>query len=354
MKKNSYIYWIFRLSIVLLIFVSVFVLIKLDAVWEPMLNVLGTILVPFFIAAFITYLLHPVVEKLHELKVPRPIAIIVIYLLFFGGLGYGLYKVLPYTIQQLKDFTSNLPEYVDLYKTVTEDFYKQIDYLPEAFHEQVNTMLTSLEETLATIITGLLDLTKKLVSSFILFAIIPFISFYLLKDFDLVKKSVWYLTPRKMRRSGKRLLGDIDESLGNYIRGQLLVALIIGVCAWLALWLAGMKYPLLLGIIIGLTNIIPYFGPILGAVPAMIIALTISMKMVIIVIVIIFALQFLEGNLLSPLIVGKSLHMHPVIIIFALLIGEAVGGIFGLILAVPFFAVLKVVILHTKVHLSKH
>jgi predicted PurR-regulated permease PerM len=115
-----------------------------------------------------------------------------------------------------------------------------------------------------------------------------------------------------------------------------------------------MKYPLLLGFIIGITDIIPYFGPVIGAIPAVIIAATISNKMILIVIIIIFGLQFIEGNLLSPIIVGKSLHMHPIMIMAALLLGGEVGGVIGLLIAVPILAIIRVVLLHVKTHLMAY
>ena len=163
--------------------------------------------------------------------------------------------------------------------------------------------------------------------------IIPFIAFYMLKDFTVIKRAVWYITPKNWRRKGTRFLRDIDESLGSYIRGQLLVCLIIGSLSSILFWIFHLKYPLLLGLIIGVTNVIPYFGPIIGAVPAVIIAATSSTKLVIITIVIVFGLQFLEGNILSPYIVGKSLHMHPLMIMLALTAGGEIGGIIGMIVS---------------------
>lgn len=148
---------------------------------------------------------------------------------------------------------------------------------------------------------------------------------------------------------------DVDKSLGGYIRGQLLVCLVIGVISATLFWVFGMKYPLLLGFIIAITNIIPYFGPIIGAVPAVIIAATLSVKMVIITLIIIVVLQFVEGNILSPLIVGKSLHMHPLIIMLSLLAGGEAGGIIGLIMAVPILAILKISLIHArKLLMNRH
>ena len=92
--------------------------------------------------------------------------------------------------------------------------------------------------------------------------LIPFISFYMLKDYGILKKAVWFMTPRKWRREGTVLLRDIDKSLGGYIRGQILVCGIIGTLSFILFWIFDMKYPLLLGVVIGITNIIPYFGPV--------------------------------------------------------------------------------------------
>jgi predicted PurR-regulated permease PerM len=123
---------------------------------------------------------------------------------------------------------------------------------------------------------------------------------------------------------------------------------VIGSAAALFFWFFHLRYPLLLGFLVGITDVIPYFGPIIGAIPAVIIAATISVKMVLISVVIIIILQFLEGNILSPYIMGKSLHMHPLIIIAAITAGGEIGGVIGLILAVPVLVVLRVGIVHAK------
>lgn len=161
-----------------------------------------------------------------------------------------------------------------------------------------------------------------------------------------MKKTVWYLTPKSWRKRGSEFLRDVDDSLGDYIRGQLLVCFLLGLIAGVSFWLFGLPYPLILGLAIGITNVIPYFGPFIGAVPALLLSLAISAKAVIIVIVTIFILQFIEGNILSPLIVGRSLRMHPVVIMLALLAGGELAGIPGMILAVPAAAVLKVTAIH--------
>ncbi len=309
---------------------------------------------PFFIAAFITYLLHPIIEKIHENGLPRPLAILIIYLFFFGGIGYGVYKGFPLFLMQLKDLNEQLPQLTSLYKEWMTEIHERTSTLPNGVHERIEQGIDDLERAVEALLVRIMEGVKSLLNAFIIIVIIPFIVFYMLKDVTLIKKSAAFLTPPKWHESGKQFLHDVNESLGNYIRGQFFVCLIIGGVATLALWLFHVPYALLLGTIIGITNIIPYFGPIIGAIPAAIIAATVSTKLVIVVLCIVFSLQFLEGNVLSPLIVGKSLHIHPLFIMFALLLGGELGGVIGLILAVPILSVLKVSILHLRTHVFKH
>ena len=346
--------WLYRLGIIFLLFLVLYVFMKLQPLWQPLLHIAITVLIPFIIAGFITYLLHPVIEKLHQSGMARPVAILIIYLLFFGGIGYGFYRGIPVLINQLKDLSDNFPVLIETYRSWIETVDSKTSNWPAGLHDRIEQTFSSLEEGLNQLLTKVLVSIKTIVNSVILVALIPFIVFYMLKDYDQMKKAIWYLTPRKWRKSGQLFLKDVDESLGSYIRGQLFVCFLIGLLATIGLWIFNMKYPLLLGILIGITNVIPYFGPVIGAVPAMIIAATISVKMTVAVVVIIFLLQFIEGNLLSPIIVGKSLHMHPIIIMFSLLLGGEIGGVLGLIIAVPIVAVLKVTLLHVKAHFIKH
>lgn len=180
---------------------------------------------------------------------------------------------------------------------------------------------------------------------FFLLILVPFIAFYILKDIDYLKKTFWSFVPKKWREQTRDFLFNVEQSLGNYIRGQLTVCALVGIISMVFFWLIKIDYPLLLGSIIGITNVIPYFGPIIGVVPAAIIASQTSVKMIIFVVLFVFFLQFLEGNILSPYIVGKSLQMHPLLIIFSILIGGEIGGVLGLIMAVPLIAVIKTTIL---------
>nr|WP_275433272.1 AI-2E family transporter [Priestia flexa] len=352
--KEVPIKWFYRLGIFLLALLCILLLFKIKFVWLPFLEMFFKAMLPFFIAAFITYLLHPIVEKTHEKGVPRPLAILLIYLIFFGGIGYGIYKGFPLFVIQLKELNEQLPELTEMYKGWVHEIHDRTSTLPNGVHEKIEQSIVDLEQTVNTWLLRVMEGVKSIVNSFLILIIIPFIVFYLLKDFDLVRKAVAYIVPKKWHEEGKHFLHDVNLSLGSYLRGQFFVCLIIGAIATTAFWFFNVPYALLLGIIIGITNIIPYFGPIIGAVPAAILSMTVSVKLVLIVVVIIFVLQFLEGNILSPLIVGKSLHIHPLFIILALLLGGEFGGVFGLIIAVPILAIVKISILHVRGHTLKH
>ncbi|MEH7074149.1 AI-2E family transporter [Neobacillus drentensis] len=345
--------WYYRIGFLLLLLIAIYVFLKIRFVWMPILRVVAIVVFPFAIGGFITYLLHPIVEKLHQKGLHRGLAIFIIYILFFGGIGLGVYKGVPAIIDQIKDLSESAPVLAEQYRGWIETLQSHTREWPDGLQTRIEDGIDAFEKKLDSLLTVIVNILVSFLNSALLMMVIPFIAFYMLKDFPLIKRTLWYLTPKQWRKKGTLFLKDVDESLGNYIRGQLLVCMIIGGVSALLFWMFHLKYPLILGLIVGITNVIPYFGPIIGAVPAVIIAATSSGKLVLVTLVIVFGLQFLEGNILSPLIVGKSLHMHPLIIMLALTAGGEVGGILGLIVAVPVLVVIKVAIIHAKNHLIR-
>ncbi|RDI44090.1 AI-2E family transporter [Falsibacillus pallidus] len=345
--------WIQRLTLILLVLLLLYVIYLLKGVWFPVWHILFLTFIPFFIGGFIAYLLHPIIERIHSAGIHRGIAIMMIYCIFFGAAGYGLYKGVPLLIVQLRELSDNIPMFADQYKHWNTHLQNSTSRWPDGVQQQINEQMQAFEQWTKDFLGYVVDLLLKIINMMFILAVIPFISFYFLKDINKVKRMCWYLTPRKWRMQGIRFLRDVNDSLGGYIRGQFIVCLAIGAISTAVLWFLGIHYPVLLGIVIGITNVIPYFGPVIGAIPALLIAASISIKSVIYVLILIVVLQFIEGNILSPLIVGKSLHMHPLFIIAALVIGGEAAGVIGMLLAVPILAVLKVALIHAKTHFPK-
>lgn len=274
-------------------------------------------------------------------------AILLIYTVFLAVIGVILMNLIPIVETQMTELNEHLPMMTAKAQTLVVSLSDH-PLLPEGIRNGIEQSLQRMENALSTAISRYIDRIGSTLNMLLIAFIIPFLAFYILKDFKLIEKSVITFVPKSHRKSMIRLLLDIDFALGNYIRGQLLVAAIVGVLAYLGYWLIGMPYALLLAGIVAIFNIVPYLGPFFGAAPAILMAATVSWKMVLYVAIVNTVVQILEGNVVSPQVVGRTLHMHPLSIILALLIGGELAGIVGLILAVPCFAVLKVIFQHVS------
>lgn len=305
---------------------------------------LKAVFAPFAIALIISYVLNPVVRMLGGRKVPRTAAVLLIYAVFLTSLSVVLMNVIPMFIEQLEELGEHLPELTMHTQQMMDSW--NTGFLPGSIRMGMNNWFFQFENRLANGISAFLDNIGTTIGVVFNAFIIPFLIFYILKDFEVIERLIIQYLPRSRRKSIINLLKEIDEALGNYIRGQLLVCVIIGVLAYIGYIIIGMPFALLMAGVVAICNIIPYLGPFLGAAPAMVVATTISWKMVLLVLLVNMVCQMIESNVISPQVVGRTLHLHPLLIIFALLVGGEIAGIPGLILAVPFFAVIKVIIQH--------
>lgn len=306
---------------------------------------LKAVLAPFLIAMIISYVLNPIVTMLHERKVPRTIAVLLIYAVFCAAITVILINLIPMFINQVQELNQHVPELSIRAQNLVTDI-NNTSFLPDSIRSGMNKALVSMEKKMSETLFNFLNNIGSMLNAVFIGFIIPFLAFYILKDFDVFERTVITYVPKSHRKNTVRLLKDIDSALGSYIRGQFLVCVIVGILAYTGYLLIGMPYALLLASIVAITNVIPYLGPFFGAAPALLMASTVSIKMVLFVAIVNTACQILEGNVISPQVVGRTLHMHPLSIIFALLVGGQIAGIVGMILAVPIFAVCKVIVQH--------
>lgn len=305
---------------------------------------LKAILAPFIIAMVISYVLNPIVTMLHARKVPRTVAVLLIYAVFLAALAVILVNLIPMFKEQMDQLNRHVPDLTIRAESLVTDLNNSL--LPDSIREGLNKSIFQMEKKLSETVTHFINNIGSVVNAVFIAFIIPFLAFYILKDFDLFERTVITYVPKSHRKHTVRLLKDIDSALGSYIRGQFIVCIIVGILAYIGYIIIGVPYPLLLASIVAITNIIPYLGPFFGAAPALLVASTISLKMVLLVAIVNMSCQVLEGNVVSPQVVGRTLHIHPLAIIFALLVGGEVAGIVGMILAVPIFAALKVIVQH--------
>ncbi|QNK60095.1 AI-2E family transporter [Paenibacillus sp. PAMC21692] len=325
--------------------IAIYFLLQLKPLFATIYVFLKAVLGPFIIAMIISYVLNPIVTMLHERKVPRTIAVLLIYAVFCAAIAVLLVNLIPMFVGQVQELNHHIPELTMRAQSIVTDL-NNTSFLPESFRDGVDKALLSIEKRISESLLHLVDNIGSMLSAVFVVFIIPFLAFYILKDFDVFERTIITYVPKSHRKNTVRLMKDIDQALGSYIRGQFLVCVIVGTLAYGGYLLIGMPYALLLASVVAITNVIPYLGPFFGAAPALLMASTISLKMMIYVAIVNTLCQILEGNVVSPQVVGRTLHLHPLLIIFALLAGGQIAGIAGMILAVPIFAACKVIVQH--------
>jgi len=306
------------------------------------------VLTPFLFAFIIAYLLAPFVDWCARRGVPRIVAIVAIYALF----GVALFLVGVYLVPRLLQESLRLIHRLPVWTRALEGYWS---FWLQKFHQApipptIRTMLNQtthrLETYLFGIVQSLLRAALGLVPGVLSVFVAPILAFFVLKDLERIRIRFWTLIPWTWQPSVFKLGIDIDQALNGFIRGQLLVAFLVAVLSAAWTMILGIPFALLIGALAGITDILPYVGPIVGAIPAVILALTISPWKVAYVILGFVIIHQLEGTVIAPKVVGNSVGLHPLIVIFALLAGGDLGGLTGLLLAVPMAAVVKVMVAH--------
>jgi predicted PurR-regulated permease PerM len=342
-----------RLFTVLIGIILVLLILFLLTLVRPMLmsvyNFLKIVLTPFIVAMIISYMLNPIVNILHDRKVPRTAAVLLIYAVFLSACVVILMNVIPMFVKQAQELNEHMPELTMRTQSIVDQFNDN-RLLPGSVKGGIDRSIGMLEKQVEEKIAQFLNNIGAVVNVLFIAMIVPFLAFYMMKDLDIFEKAALQVVPRARRKQVVKLLKDIDAALGSYIRGQVIVSICIGVFAYFGYLLIGMPYPLLLAGFVSLFDIIPYLGPFFGALPALLMAMTISWKMVLLVVIVNLVCQNLESNVISPQVVGKSMRMHPLTIILVLIVGGELAGIVGMILAVPFYAALKVVVQHLSAY----
>jgi predicted PurR-regulated permease PerM len=202
-------------------------------------------------------------------------------------------------------------------------------------------------DLLTAIGSNLLGIILFLTSILIILIIVPFVLFYLLKDQADFKKGILKFIPKKHREESDHILRDMDDAISSYVQGQIIVSFCVGLLALVAYLIIGLEYSLILALIAMVTNVIPVIGPFIGTFPAIIVGFLDSPLTALWVVIAILIVQQIESNFISPQVMGRQLDVHPLTVILLLLAASQIAGLIGLILAVPTYAILKVIAKHT-------
>ena len=338
-----------KLPLVKMAIILVFALILLRWLY-PKREILFTVIYLFLAAFIISYVLNPLVVFLTRNKSPRSTAVLVIFLLIFGGLSLLIIGLVPSIVAEMQGLIERVPDYI----LRLQDFIAELhrDYhrfnLPESVRVIIDEGIEDLEETLLSVFENMVARILGFLERFVILLLLPILVYYFLRDFDRIRAAVKESIPSGHRRRATRLARDMDRTLGAYIRGILLISFLVGFMSYVGFLLLGIEFALLLAIIIGITNLIPFFGPIIGAVPAVIVALLESPLLALKVVALIVIIQQVESQLLSPPILGRKLGLHPLIILLALILGGRLMGLIGLLIAVPLAGCIKIIYNHLR------
>lgn len=323
--------------------IALMVLIGLAALW--FIWRVRRLITPLLLAAILAYLLLPLVKLLETRKVPRSLAILLLYT-FFGALGGIILSFLvPYLSIEIESLIATLPEQTARLEGLTLDWLRElrtIGNLPDTVREGVEAVVSQVEQVLATTVSRIVRIVMTVFTSVFYLILAPILAYFIMRDWPTMQKSFIGLFPPKYHQSILVLGKRIDRVLSGFIRGQLFISLIIGLMIAGGLALLGVRYALIVGLIGGAFNVVPYFGPIIGAIPAVVLALIESPTTALWTIVLFIAINQLESAILSPKIVGDMVGLHPLTVILAILAGAEVMGVAGMLLAVPLTAILKV------------
>lgn len=338
--------------VLLLLGLNILVLTKISFVFEPVIVLVKTVVLPLILAGIAYYLLNPIVDFMEKRKVKRLHTILLLYVFIIGMLTALVTLVIPVIRVQIMDLVNNFPGYAEAARIQVEELMGSnlVSKLQETVsfdpQELMKTVSEKGSEFLNRTWTGLGGFVGGLIEVVLAIVTLPFILFYLLKDGKRLPVYILNFVPTRLRGETSRVMKEMNHQISSYIRGQIIVSCCIGLLLFAGYLIIGLKYSLILAIIAACTSVVPYLGPAIAITPALIVAVVTSPIMLLKMVIVWTVVQLIEGKFISPQIMGKTLKIHPITIIFVILTSGNLFGIVGILLAVPGYAVLKVVVSH--------
>ncbi len=328
---------------IIMVLIIIYLFGKVEFFLDPFKKFIAVLFFPILLAGVLYYLMRPLVRLAVKYRIPRTPAILVIFaaviLLFILVSNYAGSIV----NKQLNQLKNDLPGILDATNAKINELINNKD-LPFVFTDKMEQQLTSsIEKALPIVSDSIIGLISAAANVTIILITVPFILFYLLKDDNSFYRMFVNAFPKRYRHEGEEILEDVDKTLSTYIIGQGMLAVILGILMYIGYLTIGLKYSLILAIFAMITSFIPMFGSAIGIVPAVLVSLSYNPVMALKVLIIMVIVQQLEGNLISPQLVGKRLDIHPLTLIILFLVAGSLYGFVGMLVAVPAYAVLRVI-----------
>ena len=340
------------LLVVLLVLLILFMFTKVSYLFEPIWQFLAIVGLPIILAGILYYLMNPAVDYLERKGIKRIYSIFGLFILVIGLIVCGVVVIVPKIQEQSMSFVENLPGYLDnienkVNEILSDPIFSQVQDQLEASNEKLIASMTDIIQNLSRSTIQNIGSFFGAVATVVLAVItMPFILFYLLKDGRQLAPYFVKFLPTKMRKPSLTVLKEMNDQVSSYIRGQLTVAFAVAIMFMVGFSLIGLDYAITLGIAAGFLNLIPYLGSFLAIVPAVFLGIVGGPVLLVKVLVVFVIEQTIEGRLISPLVLGNELSIHPVTILLVLLTSGKLFGLVGVILGIPVYAAAKVIITH--------
>ena len=306
------------------------------------LYLIKDILAILFVSLILASAVDPWVDWMRNKKIPRSIAILFIYLVVLSVIGSVIYLIIPPIAKEIGEISVNFPQYLE---KIISAFSALKEYSSQ--HGVLNNIqdsLGSVSSNLQKAAGGVFSTISNIFGGIFSFFLILVITFYMVVEEGAIKKLVWSIAPEKHQPYIMQLINRMQKKIGLWLRGQLILSLVIFILTYTGLLILGVEYALVLALIAGLTEFVPYLGPILGAIPAVFLAFAQSPTLAVFVIVLFFVIQQVENNILVPKIMQKTVGLNPIVSISVLMIGFKIAGVVGAILAIPVATAISVFI----------
>lgn len=355
---------IFSLVVLVLLGLVIIVFDKISFLFEPLFIILATITPPVILAFIAFYLLNPVVNLLEKIKINRLWGIILLIIAFSGIITGVFMLTIPVIQHQIMELITNFPGYIEtinetintlVSNSIIENYYNQARLWVE---DNIGNIPSTIGTYLGSAIDSIAGFAQALTTVIVSLITFPFVLFFLLKDGKKFREFFLKLFPKGFRKDVDQIISNMDTQVGSYIQGQIFVAFCIGLLLLIGYLIIGLDYAITLAIIAAVTSVVPYLGPIIAITPAIIIAIVTSPWMLVKLAIVWAAVQLAEGNLISPNVMGKTMKVHPLTIMFVLLVAGKIFGLVGVILGIPGYAILKVLVTYAfgkfKLHYNKY
>ncbi|GEL78812.1 AI-2E family transporter [Tenuibacillus multivorans] len=335
---------------VIIIMVIIYLSTKIDFIFHPIFVLIQTIFTPLIIAGILYYLTRPLVDLLDK-KMPRSVATLLVFLTGIGLLAALITIIAPELQSQIEKLANDIPDYIDevnefLLAVQSSDWFATFSPEQDAITNWLGQLEGQLTEILSNIASHITTYIGVVANILIVMIVVPFVLFYLLKDGERLPKRILGFLPKKYQDEVGGILDEMDDALSSYIQGQIIVSVCVGILIYIGYLIIDLRFALILAFVALITNFIPFLGPWIGTAPGVIVGLLESPFQALLVVIVAVVAQQIESNLISPQVMGRKLKIHPITIIFLLLFAGKFGGIVAMIIAVPTYAVGKVIVSH--------